>query len=100
MRTSTSRIVAAGAVGAAVGLTIGLVLGASGPVPFLLAVFGMAIAATFAQDLPASPRAPRAALAELTAPENPAPAWLPDPLGSGHERLWDGQEWTRHVWPR
>ena len=49
MRISTSRIVTAGAAGAAIGLAIGLVLNASGPVPLLLALAGMAMAATLAQ---------------------------------------------------
>ncbi len=84
------------------GFAVGLVLTASNPVPFLLALAGMAIGATLAQGVPepAESRADRERLSELEPPADPAPAWLPDPLGGDHERLWDGEAWTRHVWRR
>ncbi|MDA0184821.1 DUF2510 domain-containing protein [Solirubrobacter phytolaccae] len=96
----TRRVLLAGTTGAALGLAVGLVLTAGNPASFLLALAGMAIAATLAQGIPepAESRADRRRLSSLEPPANPAPAWLPDPLGGEHERLWDGETWTRHVW--
>lgn len=31
------------------------------------------------------------------APDDPAPAWHPDPEGEGELRYWDGTQWTDHV---
>ena len=94
------RVLIGGAAGAILGFAIGFSLAAANPVPLLLALAGMAIGATLAQGAPepAPVRATRAELDALEPPENPAAAWLPDPLGGKGERLWDGTEWTRHVW--
>lgn len=98
--TSNRRIALGGLAGAVLGLAVGLVLTAANPVPFLLALAGMAMGATLAQGVPepAESRADRDRLSTLEPPEDRAPAWLPDPLGGEHERLWDGEAWTRHVW--
>jgi hypothetical protein len=107
MLTNTSsnlfrRIVIGGVSGAVTGFAIGYSLAAGNPVPLLLALAGMAIGATLAQGVPEPlPERPQPGrLAELPPPADDAPAWLPDPLGGEHERLWDGTAWTRHVWRR
>jgi hypothetical protein len=96
------RVLIGGAAGAILGFAIGFSLAAANPVPLLLALAGMAIGATLAQGAPepAPVKATRADLAALEPPADPAPAWLPDPMGGSGERLWDGSGWTRHVWRR
>ncbi|MCV7076888.1 DUF2510 domain-containing protein [Mycobacterium szulgai] len=35
----------------------------------------------------------------MTAPTAPPAAWYPDPDGSGGQRYWDGEHWTKHRRP-
>jgi hypothetical protein len=105
-RSSSSliqRIIFWGATGALAGFALGYSLAAGSPIPLLLALAGMAIGATLAQGVPETDperEAESRRLAQLPAPKVKEPAWLPDPLGGDQDRLWDGTEWTRHVWRR